>query len=208
MPTHQGSTETIIIFPPPDDDDDEATQTTNFEFEATYTGAATLEVADLAPKQDRRYTDSELVLRDATGAPIATFAARYKAWVDRGSATTQKRVTLTDSYVPVPDGDSPVWPISFASSAHRSWKVDTFDPAGGLFAQQWLAWEVRTTMASSTGIVAQSVTDQTDGLLRVQLVYMEGANVLLTVVATITASASVGGGVTADPPDVTDLFSP
>ncbi len=205
MPTHQGTTQTDILV---GGGGDSAQVHTEFEFFATYASTASLEYADLAPGTDRQYSGYELIVRDPMGAPLAAFAARYKSWIDRGSATGSKTIDIQNSFNPAPSGSTPSWPLSAATTADREWSVDTFDTKGDLYAKLYGTWQVRSTVASKTATVVQTVTDQTDALLRVHLVYMDGATVLLDVVATMPAGAMVSGGVTADPPDVIDRFTP
>lgn len=205
MPTHQGKTQTDILI---GGGGDSASEHTEFEFNATYATTATLEYADLAPGTDRQYSGYELVVRDATGGVIATFAARFKSWIDRGSATGPKTINITNSCTPAPSGSLPNWPLSPMTTADREWRVDTFDGTGNLYAHLYSTWQLWTTVTSKSATVIQTVTDQTDDLLRVHLVYMDGVVVLLDVVATMPSAAKVIGAVTADPPDVTDRFSP
>ncbi|HLT41035.1 MAG TPA: hypothetical protein VK034_32380 [Enhygromyxa sp.] len=205
MPTHQGKTQTDILI---GDGGESAQEHSEFEFFATYATTATLEYVDLAPGTDRQYGGYELLVRNAVGTVIATFAARYKAWVDRGSAGGPKSIDISNNFNPGPDGDTPGWPLSPTTIAKRLWRVDTFDKKSNLYAQLWVNWQLRTTIAVSGGSVIQTVTDQTDDLLRVHYVFMDGQVVLLDVVATMPSTASVTGSVTADPPDVVDTFTP
>lgn len=205
MPTHQGKTQTTILI---GDGGDSAQVYSEFEFDATYATTATFDHLDLAPGTDRQYSGYELVVRDSAGAVLATFAARYKAWIDRGSATGPKKIKIVNNFNPPPNGSSPNWPLSAVTTADREWRVDTFDSAGNAYAQLYANWQLRSTVASSTATVIQTVTDQTDKLLRVHLVYMDGAVVLLDVVASMPATPKVVGKVVADPPDVVDRFTP
>jgi hypothetical protein len=205
MPTHQGKTQTDILI---GQGGENAEEFSEFEFLATYSTSANLQYADLAPGTDRQYGGYELRVTNITGAVLATFAARYKAWIDRGSATGPKTINITNTFTPAPSGSSPNWPLAAVTTADREWRVDTFDATGNLYAQLWATWQFRTTVYNPAATVIQTVTDQTDGLLRVHLVYMEGLIVLLDVVATATAKAVVNGKVTADPPDVIDRFTP
>lgn len=205
MPTHQGKTQTDITTG--GGGGASITETSAFEYSATYTGAASLHFADYGAGTDRQYSAYELIVRDSTGSTLASVAARYKAWVDRGSATGDKAITIDNTFNPNPDGNSPAFPTSPTTSAERAWKVDTFDATGNLFATAQANWQVRTTVASG-GRVIQTVVDQTDDLLRLSLVYLSGDTVLLDAVVSLTGSVRVNGRVTADPPDVTDRFYP
>lgn len=205
MPTHQGKTQTDILI---GDGGESAQEHSEFEFFATYATTATLQYADLAPGTDRQYGGYELIVRNSNGAVLATFAARYKAWIDRGSASGPKTIDITNNFNPAPVGSSPAWPLNAKTTADREWRVDTFDSRGNLFAQLYTFWQLRTTVTSSRATVIQTVTDQTDSLLRVHYVYMDGQVVLLDLVASMPAAATVVGSVTADPPDVIDKFTP
>lgn len=205
MPTHQGKTQTTILI---GDGGESAQEDSEFEFAATYATNATFEYADLAPGTDRQYGGYELVVRDATGAVLATFAARYKAWIDRGSATGPKTISIVNTFNPAPDGSSPNWPLSAVTTADREWRVDAYDSASNLYAQLYATWQLRSTVVGREGRVIQTVTDQTDTLLRVHLVYMDGPVVLLDVVASMPSIAKVTGSLMADPPDVIDRFTP
>ncbi|HVI03215.1 MAG TPA: hypothetical protein VM869_31175 [Enhygromyxa sp.] len=204
MPTHQGKTHTDILI---GDGGENVQESSEFEFSATYATTATLEYADLAPGTDRCYSGYELLVRDSAGLVIATFAARYKAWIDRGSATGPKTIDIVNNFTPAPSGSQPGWPLSPVTTTEREWRVDAFDATGNLYAQAYATWQLRSTVATGATVI-QTVTDQTDTLLRVNLVYMTGRTVHLTVVASMFASAKVVGRVTADPPDVTDRFTP
>lgn len=204
MPTHQGKTHTDILI---GDGGENIQESSEFEFSATYASTATLEYADLAPGTDRNYSGYELVVRDSAGSVIATFAARYKAWIDRGSATGPKSINIVNSFTPPPSGSLPTWPLSAVTTTDREWRVDSFDATSNLYAQAFATWQLRTTVMSGATVI-QTVTDQTDTLLRVHLVYMQGRTILLDTVATMTASAKAVGKVTLDPPDVTDRFTP
>ena len=205
MPTHRGKTQTDILI---GGGGDSGEQHTEFEFDSIYSTVATLDYADLAPGSDRQSAGYQLILRDSAGSVLATFAARYKAWVDRGSATGPKTIDIQNSFTPAPSGSNPGWPLYGSTTADRSWKVDLFDSAGGLYARQSANWQLRSEILSRTGKVIQTVTDQTADLLRVQLVYMEGMSVLLTVTSVMIASSTHTGSVTGDPPDVHDRFTP
>lgn len=205
MPTHQGKTQTTILI---GDGGESAQENSELEFTATYATNATLEHLDLAPGTDRQYGGYELVVRDSAGAVLATFAARYKAWIDQTSKSQTKTITIDNTFNPLPGGSAPNWPLSAVTTADREWRVDTFDQKGNLFAGLNATWQLRSTVTSPSARVIQTVTDQTDGLLRVHLVYMDGVVVLLDVVATMPAVATVAGNVTADPPDVIDRFTP
>ncbi len=205
MPTHQGKSQTDILI---GDGGESAAEHTEFELFSTYASNATLEYVDFAPTSDRQYSGYELIVRDATGAVLATFAARYKAWIDRGSAGGNKVITINNVFSPAPSGNSPSWPLSATTTTSREWRVDTFDPKSNMYAQLYGTWQLRSTVMSRTARVIQTVTDQTDSLLRVHLVYMDGAVVLLDVVASMPATPTVTGSITADPPDVIDRFTP
>jgi hypothetical protein len=204
MPTHQGKTHTDILI---GDGGDNVHESSEFEFSATYATTATLDFADLAPGTDRNYSGYELIVRNATGGVLATFAARYKAWIDLGTATGPKTISIVNTFTPAPSGSLPTWPLSAVTTADREWRVDTFDPDSNLYAKLFATWQLRTTVASGATVI-QTVTDQTDSLLRVHLVYMSGPTVYLDLVASMTATATVGEKLTADPPDVTDRFTP
>lgn len=204
MPTHQGTTHTDILI---GDGGENIQESSEFEFYATYASTATLEYADLAPGTDRNYSGYELVVRDSAGSVLATFAARYKAWIDRGTATGPKTINIVNNFTPPPSGSLPTWPLSTATTADREWRVDSFDQKSNLYAQAYALWQVRSTVMSGSSVI-QTVTDQTDSLLRVHLVYLQGRTILLDTVATMTATATAIGNVTLDPPDVTDRFTP
>src|SRR5690554_6734738 len=70
MPTHRGKTQTDIII---DGGGDYAGQHTEFEFDAVYSTAATLDYADLAPGTDRQSVGYELILRNTANVVLATF---------------------------------------------------------------------------------------------------------------------------------------
>jgi hypothetical protein len=207
MPTHQQQTQTDIII---GSGGGKATeQSSVFSFEAVYSESAELEYLDLAPNEDRQYSAYELVLKNSsTGSVMATFAARYKAWIDRGTADGPKNIDITYDFDPAASGNSPNWPSSTSTSGERQWKVDAFDVSSDLFAEHKMTLQFRTTVTSTSAFVIQTITDQTDTLLRINLVYQEGSTVILDMVVTITSSASASGGVTVDPPDVTDRFKP
>lgn len=205
MPTHQGKTQTDIVI---GDGGISATENTEFEFNATYSGVGSLQYLDLAPGTDRQYSAYELIVADAVGNPVATFAARYKAWIDRGTATGPKQIDITNEFNPAPAGSSPAWPLSFQTSADRVWRTDVFDRSGSLYCQAWATWSVRTTVVGATSYVIQTVVDQTSGLLRLHLVYLDGAAVMLDTVVTMLASVQTTGALESDPPDITDTFSP
>lgn len=204
MPTHKGTSQTDITI---GTGGTSATETTTFEFDATYATSGNLQYLDLATGADRRYSAYELIITNATGSVLATFCARYKAWIDAGSATGPKTVTLVDNFVPVPSGSAPAWPSSAATIAERTWSQAAFDSSGGVFATLSGNWQVRTTVQTG-GTVIQTVVDQTESLLRLHMVYLAGDVVLLDNVVTMTAVAAVKGKLTLDPPDVTDRFIP
>ena len=205
MPTHQGKTQTDIVI---GDGGDSATEETEFEFTAVYSGGGNLQYADLAPGTDRQYSAYEFRVTDAAGTTIATMAARYKAWIDVGTAKGQKKIDIVNQFTPAPSGSSPIWPLSYQTSASRVWRVDTFDRKSNLYARGWANWSVRTTVSVATAYVIQTVVDQTASLLRLHLVYLNGTSVLLDTIVTMTGQVNVTGGVTKDPPDITDTFSP
>lgn len=206
MPTHQGKSQTDIVI---GDGGDSASQHSEFEFNATYSGGGNLQYADLAPGTDRQYSAYELIITDPTsGATLATMAARYKAWIDLGSAKGKKQIDITNTFNPAPSGSTPNWPLSYQTSANRVWRVDTFDKKSNLYARAWATWSVRTTVAVTTSYVIQTVVDQTPAMLRVHLVYLDGTAVLLDTIVTMVASVNVTGTVTKDPPDINDTFSP
>lgn len=206
MPTHQGKTQTDILI---GDGGDSTSEHSEFEFAATYSGAGNLQYADLAPGTDRQYSAYELIITEpASGATLATLAARYKAWIDVYSATGKKKIDITNTFSPAPSGSSPNWPLAFQTSAERQWSVDTFDRKSNLYAVASATWSVRTTVNVATAYVIQTIVDQTPAMLRVHLVYLNGTAVLLDTVVTMIASVNVTGGVTKDPPDITDTFLP
>jgi hypothetical protein len=206
MPTHQGKTQTDIVI---GDGGESASEHTEFEFLATYSGAGNLQYADLAPGTDRQFSAYELIITEpATGMTIATMAARYKAGIDRGSATGNKTINITNTFNPAPGGSTPTWPLTYQTSAERVWRVDTFDKKSNLYASAYATWGVRTTVGIAGAYVIQTVVDQTDSLLRVHLVYLNGSVVLLDTVVTMLATVTVTGSVTQDPPDITDTFIP
>jgi hypothetical protein len=206
MPTHQGKTQTDIVIA---DAGDSAAQHSEFEFNATYSGVGNLQYVDLAPGTDRQYSAYELLISGSTGGPtIATMAARYKAWIDLGTAKGKKSIDITNTFNPAPNGSSPNWPLAYQTSADRVWRVDTFDRKSNLYARAWATWNVRTTVLVPTAYVIQTIVDQTSSLLRVHLVYLDGTAVLLDTIVTMVADVSVTGGVTKDPPDITDTFTP
>ncbi|PRQ05737.1 hypothetical protein ENSA5_00570 [Enhygromyxa salina] len=205
MPTHQGKTQTDIVI---GDAGDSASEATEFEFVATHAGPGSVQFVDYAPGTDRQFSGYELVVTDVAGSPVATMAARYKAWIDVGTATGKKEIDIQNLFNPAPAGSRPDWPLSPQTSAERVWQTETFDSASNLYAKTCATWQVRTTVISATATVMQTIVDQDPGLLRVHLVYLDGAAVILDVVATMIAATSVTGNVTADPPDVTDTFSP
>ncbi|MCA9687381.1 MAG: hypothetical protein KC457_34790 [Myxococcales bacterium] len=204
MPTHQGKSQTDITL---GGEGSSITEDTSFEFAATHGLGAQLQVKDLAPGTDRQYTAYELVVNDPAGGPVATMAARYKAWVDRGSASGQKTIDITNTFDPQPDGASPTWPSTADTVAERSWKVDCFDAAGNLFGTAQANWQLRSTVQTGAKVI-QTVVDQDSEMLRVHLVYLAGDVVLLDTVVTMTGAVAVKGRVSADPPDVTDRFIP
>jgi hypothetical protein len=204
MPTHQGKTQTDIVI---GDGGDSASEHSEFEFNATYSNAGNLQYVDLAPGTDRQYSAYELIISEpATGNTLATVAARYKAWIDVGSAKGKKSIDITNAFTPAPNGSAPNWPLAYQTSADRVWRVDTFDRKSNLYARAWASWSVRTTVTSTTAYVIQTVVDQTPAMLRVHLVYLNGTSVLLDTIVTMTASVIVTGGVSKDPPDITDTF--
>ncbi|MFV8753338.1 hypothetical protein ACNOYE_22545 [Nannocystaceae bacterium ST9] len=204
MPTHKGTSQTDITI---GSGGTSATETTSFEFDATYATVGNFQYLDLATGADRRYSAYELRITNATGAVIATFAARYKAWIDAGSATGPKTVKLTDNFVPLPNGNAPAWPSSAATIAERTWSQAAFDGAGGLFATLRGNWQVRTTVQTGASVI-QTVVDQTESLLRLHMVYLAGDIVLLDNVVTMTSTGAIKGRLTLDPPDITDRFIP
>jgi hypothetical protein len=204
MPTHQGKTQTDIVI---SDGGDSTAQHTEFEFTATYSAVGNLQYADLAPGTDRQYSAYELIITSGT-MTVATMAARYKAWIDVGSAKGNKTIDIGNVFTPAPTGSAPSWPLGYQTSADRVWRVDTFDRKSNLYARAWASWSVRTTVASTTAYVIQTVVDQTPTMLRVHLVYLDGTAVLLDTVVTMKASVGVTGLITQDPPDITDTFSP
>lgn len=204
MPTHQGQTQTDIVL---GDGGSSMTESTSFDFSATYSGLGDLQVEDLASGTDRQNTSYELAIKDATGSTIATLAARYKAWVDRGSATGNKTIDITNNFNPPADGSSPSWPPTAETTALRAWSVKVFDRASDLFGEAQGEWQVRTTVQTGASVI-QTIVDQTDSLLRLHLVYLDGAVVINDVVVEMSASVSVQGSLTADPPDVSDRFTP
>jgi hypothetical protein len=204
MPTHKGTSQTDITI---GSGGTSAAGTTSFEFDATYATTGNLQYLDLASGTDRRYSAYQLIITDATGGVIATFAARYKAWIDAGSATGPKSINLTNNFVPLPNGSSPAWPSTAATIAERSWSQAAFDASGGLFATLQGNWQVRTTVQTGASVI-QTVVDQTDSLLRLHMVYLAGDVVLLDNVVTMTAAGSIKGKLTLDPPDITDRFIP
>lgn len=206
MPTHQGKTQTDIVI---GDGGDSASEHTEFEFTATYSAGGSLQYVDLAPGTDRQYSAYELIIKESGGTTVlATMAARYKAWIDVGTAKGKKTIDITNTFSPAPTGSSPAWPLAYQTSADRVWRVDTFDRKSNLYARAWASWGVRTTVGSPTAYVIQTVVDQTPAMLRVHLVYLNGTSVLLDTVVTMTGSVGVTGLVTQDPPDITDTFSP
>lgn len=204
MPTHKGTSQTDIVI---SGGASSSTQKTSFDFDATYATLGNLQYLDLATGADRRYSAYELRIMGSTGAVIATFAARYKAWIDAGSASGPKSVDLTNNFVPVPNGSSPAWPSSAATIAERSWSQAAFDSSGGLFATLHGHWQVRTTAQTGASVI-QTVVDQTESLLRLHMVYLVGDIVLLDNVVTMTATGTIKGKLTLDPPDITDRFIP
>lgn len=204
MPTHKGTSQTDITI---GSGGTTATETTTFDFDATYATTGNLQFTDLTSSSDRRYSAYELRITNATGSLLATFAARYRAWIDNGSSTGPRLMTRSDNFTPVPNGNSPSWPASPITTAERTWGQAVFDGSGGTFATLRGNWQLRTTVQTG-GTVIQTVVDQTDALLRVHLVYMSGSTVLLDNVVTMTAVGSVKGRLTLDPPDVTDRFVP
>ena len=206
MPTHQGKTQTDIVI---GDGGDSASEHSEFEFMATYSAAGNLQYVDLAPGTDRQYSAYELIItQPASGQTIATMAARYKAWIDVGTAKGKKSIDITNTFNPAPSGSSPNWPLAYQTSADRLWRVDTFDRRSNLYATAWAKWTVRTTVSVATSYVIQTVVDQTPAMLRLHLVYLDGTAVLLDTIVTMLSSVSVTGTVSKDPPDITDAFSP
>jgi hypothetical protein len=206
MPTHQGKTQTDIVIA---EAGDAASEHSEFEFTATYGGGGNLQYADLAPGTDRQYGAYQLIITEpATGTTIATMAARYKAWIDVGTAKGKKTISINNVFTPAPSGSTPSWPLSYQTSAARTWHVDTFDRRSNLYARAWATWAVRTTVGVAGAYVIQTVVDQTSGLLRVHLVYLNGTSVLLDTIVTMTANVTTTGTVTEDPPDITDVFYP
>jgi hypothetical protein len=205
MPTHQGKTQTDIVI---GDTGESASEHSEFEISATYSGGGNFQFADLAPGTDRQYSAYELIISDATGNPLATLAARYKAWIDVGSATGNKSISINNAFTPAPNGSTPNWPLTSQTSADRTWRVDTFDKKANLYARAWATWGVRTTVTVATAYVIQTVVDQTPAMLRLHLVYLNGTSVLLDTIVTMTASVTVTGAINQDPPDITDLFTP
>lgn len=208
MPTHQGKTQTDIVI----GDGGESPSTaasSEFEFNATYSGSGNLRYADLAPGTDRQYSAYELIITDpATGTTLAKMAARYKAGLDLGSAQGNKVISITNAFTPAPTSSSTLWPFAYQTSAERAWEVNTYDANSNLYARAWASWAVRTTVGSGNAYVIQTIVDQTSTLLRVNLVYLDGSTVLLDTVVTMQASVTVTGSVTQDPPDITDTFIP
>jgi hypothetical protein len=204
MPTHKGTSQTDITI---GSGGNSATETTSFEFDATYATSGNLQYLDLAAGTDRRYSAYQLIITSSTGSVIATFAARYKAWIDAGSATGPKQVNLSNVFVPLPNGSSPAWPTTAATIAERTWSQAAFDASGGVFATMRGNWQVRTTVQTGATVI-QTVVDQTDSLLRLHMVYLAGDIVLLDNVVTMTATGAIKGRLTLDPPDVTDRFIP
>lgn len=204
MPTHKGTSQTDITI---GSGGTTATETTTFEFDATYATVGTLQFADLTSTNDRRYSAYDLRVTSSTGALLAGFAARYRAWIDNGSSTGPRAMTRTDTFVPLPSGSTPTWPTSPVTTAERTWGQAVFDGTGGTFATLRGNWQLRTTVQSGASVI-QTVVDQTDTLLRVHLVYMTGTTVLLDNVVTMTAVGAIKGRLTLDPPDVTDRFVP
>lgn len=203
MPTHQGKTQTDIVIS--DGGGAHATQQSSFEFDASYSDSMTLQYLDAASgasNQDSRY---ELVLKDATGATLATFAAKYTAQGTLGSATSLG-TTKTNTWNPSPNGNTPAWPTGTATSATRQWQV-VCTKAGATFGTHEARWDFVSTVKSG-GSVGQVVSTQTNGQLVVTLTYTEGRTVLLTVEATCDGAVTTGGGVQAGTPSVTDTFSP
>jgi hypothetical protein len=204
MPTHKGTSQSDILI---GGGGNSATETTSFEFDATYATGGSLQYLDLATSADRRYSAYQLIITSTSGAVLATFAARYKAWIDAGSATGPKSADLTNSFTPGASGTSPAWPSSAATIADRSWSQAAFDGSSGLFATMNGNWQVRATVQTGASVI-QTVVDQTESLLRLHVVYLNGTIVLLDNVVTMTASGAIKGRLTLDPPDVTDRFIP
>jgi hypothetical protein len=207
MPTHQGKTQTDIVI---GDGGEEVSEHTEFEFLATYSGAGNLQFADLAPGTDRQYSAYELIITQPVtgGAVLATMSARYKAGIDVGTAPGNKTINITNTFTPAPTGSTPNYPLAYQTSADRAWRVNTYDKKSNLYASPYASWGVRTTVGMATAYVIQTIVDQTPSLLRVHLVYLNGAAVLLDCVVTMTSTVTVKGSITQDPPDVTDTFTP
>lgn len=202
MPTHQGKTQTDIVI---GDGGDSATQHSSFEFLATYSSTATLQYQDAASgasNQDSRY---ELVAKDAAGATIATFAAKYTAQATLGTGTSIT-TTKTNTWNPSPNGSSPTWPTGTVTSATRQWQV-VCTRAGQTFGTHQARWDFVSTVKSG-GSVGQVVSTQNGDQLVVTLTYTEGRTVLLTVVVTCVATVDTTGSVSEGSPTVTDTFSP
>jgi len=204
MPTHQGKTQTDIVI---GDGGDSATQTSSFEYVATYSASMTLQYQDAASggsNQDSRY---ELVLKDATGATLATLAAKYTAQGTLGTATSLN-TTKSNTWSPSPNGSSPTWPTgSTPTSATRQWQV-VCTKGAPTFATYQARWDFVSTVQSG-GSVGQIVGTQSSSELGVTLTYTDGSrNVLLTVVVTCKATVAASVGVSIGTPSVTDTLSP
>lgn len=205
MPTHQGQTQTDITI---GDGGDSAQQQSAFSFAATYVEVGNLQFRDLDPSHGRQSAVYEFKVNTPGGITIASFSARYDAWIERREPGGRRVVEITNSFDPAPNGDQPGLIRSPRTSAERLWEVPTFTADGNPFATLWVHWQLRTAVGSRAVRVVQTVTDQSADLLRVVLVFLDDDDTLLSVVATMPASFAVDGGVLADPPNVTDRFVP
>lgn len=202
VPTHQGKSQTDIVV---GDAGESATQHSSFEFDASYSDSMTLQYLDAASgasNQDSRY---ELVLKDAAGTTLATFAAKYTAQGTLGTATSLN-TTKSNTWSPSPSGNTPTWPTGTPTSATRQWQV-VCTKAGQTFGTHQARWDFVSTVKSG-GSVGQVVSTQDDDQLVVTLTYTEGRTVLLTVEVTCEAVVTTVGGVQAGTPSVTDTFTP
>lgn len=202
MPTHQGKTQTDIVI---GDQGDSAEQHSSIEFVASYDVSATFDYQDAASGEDNQDSRYELVVKDAAGGTLATFAAKYTAEVVPGTATDVS-TSKTNTFTPSPSGSSPGWPTGTATSATREWEV-VCTSSGSTFCTHQARWDFVSTVKSG-GSVGQVIDTQNDDELVVTLTYTEGRTVLAEIEVTCAATVEVSAAVTAGSPSVTDSFSP
>jgi hypothetical protein len=203
MPTHQGKTQTDIVI---GDGGDSVTLDASLEYFATYGSGVTanFQYKDNASGANHEDSNYEIKISDASGV-IATWAAKYTADPVTGSATNVT-TTRTNTFTPTPNGNSPTYPASPATSATRDWVISS-TKGGSTFAGFDCRWECASTVATG-GSVSQTVNIQNNAKLKVTLTYTVGGSTVLTVIAICYAKATETAGVTLGAISRTDTIVP